>query len=55
MLTNENTTPEKLGYDKPSEKLLKFLKRHYDLDNYVPQNNNFVIFDTYFKKKVVYL
>ena len=36
------------GYDRPSDKFLNFLKKHYGLKEYVPQNNNFVIFDDYF-------
>lgn len=52
MLAAEKISPEKLGYDRPSEKLLKFLKKHYNLEKYTPQNNNFVIYDNYFKSTV---
>jgi alpha-tubulin N-acetyltransferase 1 len=48
MLEYENTQPEKLAYDRPSPKLLGFLRKHYSLSNYIPQNNNFVIFDKFF-------
>jgi alpha-tubulin N-acetyltransferase 1 len=48
MLQVENTSAEKLGYDRPSEKLIAFLAKHYGLKKYVPQNNNFVVFDAYF-------
>ncbi len=36
MLENEGVKPEKLGYDRPSEKLLGFLAKHYGLKRYVP-------------------
>jgi alpha-tubulin N-acetyltransferase 1 len=48
MLQSEAISPSKLAYDRPSPKLIKFLNKHYDLTSYVPQNNNFVIFDEYF-------
>lgn len=48
MLISEKTSPEKLAYDRPSPKLIKFLHRHYGLSSYTPQNNNFVVFDQYF-------
>ena len=48
MLDNEKVEPHKMGYDRPSSKLLKFLKKHYGLENYVPQVNNFVVFNSYF-------
>lgn len=48
MLDNEGVEPHKLGYDKPSAKLIKFLKKHYGLENYVPQVNNFVVYNSYF-------
>ena len=47
MLQAENARPEKLGYDRPSEKLIAFCGRHFGLRKYVPQNNNFVVFDAY--------
>lgn len=49
MLTSENVLPAKLAYDRPSPKLTKFLYKHFGLASFVPQNNNFVIFDEYFK------
>ena len=39
-----NQSPARYGYDRPSHKLLSFLSKHYALTNYVPQNNNFVVF-----------
>lgn len=38
-----------LAYDRPSPKLLAFLQKHYGLARYVPQNNNFVVFDNFFE------
>lgn len=48
----EKKVPEKLAYDRPSEKLISFLKKHYGLAKYTAQNNNFVIFDQYFNKDI---
>jgi alpha-tubulin N-acetyltransferase 1 len=36
MLQMEGVKPEKMGYDRPSEKLLAFLSKHYGLKRYVP-------------------
>jgi len=36
MLACEGVRPEKLGYDKPSEKFTSFLAKHYGLKRYVP-------------------
>lgn len=47
MLENESLQAHQLAYDKPSKKLLGFLKKHYNLANFVPQNNNFVIFQQF--------
>ena len=44
MLQVEKVLPQKLGYDRPSEKLLSFLSKHYYLKKYVPQSNNYVVF-----------
>lgn len=48
MLRNEGVRPHELGYDRPSPKLLGFLRKHYKLSNYEPQTNNFVVFKSYF-------
>jgi hypothetical protein len=40
MLEAEQLSPEQLGYDRPSSKLLAFLRKHYGLASYVPQTNN---------------
>ena len=44
MRRREGVPPEKMAYDRPSEKLIGFLAKHYGLKNYVPQNNNYVVF-----------
>jgi len=36
MLEVEGVRPEKLAYDRPSEKLIAFLGKHYGLKKYVP-------------------
>lgn len=48
MLDNEKTTAAKIAYDRPSPKLLQFLQKHFCLSQFTPQNNNFVIFDSFF-------
>ena len=55
MLEKECIRPEKLGYDRPSEKLIAFLGKHYGLKRYVPQNNNYVVFNSYFESDLVRL
>lgn len=48
MLINKKVeNPCKLAFDRPSEKFKSFLKKHYNLENFIPQPNNFVIFDEY--------
>ena len=49
MLNFENTAPANLAYDRPSPKLLGFLKKHYSLVSYIPQNNNYVVYSAYFE------
>ena len=48
MLKFENIKPELLAYDRPSNKFIAFLKKHYNLYKYVNQNNNFIVFNDYF-------
>lgn len=33
-LENEQVAPEKLGYDRPSPKLLGFVRKHFGLENF---------------------
>lgn len=51
MLSMENTVPEYLAIDYPSEKSVKFLKKHYNLKNPSFQGNNYVIFEGFFKNR----
>ena len=48
MISREKIQPRKLGIDRPSSKFLNFLQKYYGLKDYVPQNNNFVVFKDYF-------
>eukprot|EP01116_Phalansterium_solitarium_P003334 TRINITY_DN14155_c0_g1_i1.p2 TRINITY_DN14155_c0_g1~~TRINITY_DN14155_c0_g1_i1.p2 ORF type:complete len:254 (+),score=104.09 TRINITY_DN14155_c0_g1_i1:139-900(+) len=48
MLAAEAVGAHQLGYDRPSDKFRAFLHKHYDLVNYTPQVNNFVVFREYF-------
>lgn len=51
MLELENILPKKIAFDRPSDKLIKFLTKYYNLKDYIPQNNNYVIFNEYFVNK----
>ena len=48
MLSKEKIVPKKMGFDRPSQKFLNFLNKYYGLNDYVPQNNNYVVFKDYF-------
>lgn len=48
MLNDEHVAPHQLAIDKPSQKFLAFLYRHYGLEKILPQTNNFVLFDGFF-------
>jgi hypothetical protein len=37
-----------LAIDRPSEKFLGFLYKHYGLEKILPQANNFVVFEGFF-------
>lgn len=47
-LRAENKHPARCAYDRPSTKLLAFLRKHHGLIKYQTQTNNFVVFDAYF-------
>merc|ERR1719153_1241504 len=40
--------PRYLAVDRPSVKLVSFLRKHYGLVNTIPQVNNYVIFSGFF-------
>ncbi|KAH8365654.1 hypothetical protein KR093_003149 [Drosophila rubida] len=48
MLKEEEWTPLKCSVDRPSEKLLAFLGKHYGLVRTIPQANNFVLYEGFF-------
>jgi len=48
MLNEEQWTPLKCSVDRPSEKLLGFLSKHYGLQRIIPQANNFVLYEGFF-------
>ncbi|XP_020667946.3 alpha-tubulin N-acetyltransferase 1 isoform X1 [Pogona vitticeps] len=48
MLQRERVQPYQLAVDRPSEKLLCFLRKHYNLSDTIPQVNNFVVFQGFF-------
>ncbi|KAL7294808.1 hypothetical protein TKK_0011739 [Trichogramma kaykai] len=52
MLKEESMQPIKLAIDRPSEKFLKFLVKHYHLERAIPQNNKFVVFKGFFDNEV---
>lgn len=41
-----------LAIDRPSDKLLAFLKKHYHLSNPIHQRNNFTVYDGIFSNKL---
>jgi len=48
MLDHMQSKPAMIAYDRPSHKLMGFLAKHFNLRSYVPQNNNYVVFDDYY-------
>nr|XP_014095878.2 alpha-tubulin N-acetyltransferase 1-like [Bactrocera oleae] len=50
MLSEEKWEPVKCSVDRPSEKLLGFLKKHYGLERVIPQANHFVLYDGFFEQ-----
>ncbi|KAF4522261.1 hypothetical protein B566_EDAN011957 [Ephemera danica] len=51
MLQAEGVKPGHLAFDRPSDKLLSFLVKHYNLCNIIPQSNNFVVYDSFFDER----
>ncbi|XP_057364994.1 alpha-tubulin N-acetyltransferase 1-like isoform X1 [Daphnia carinata] len=47
-LEDENIHVDKIAIDRPSEKFLGFLRKHYGLVDFIPQVNNFVIYEGFF-------
>eukprot|EP00040_Diaphanoeca_grandis_P003763 m.25819 g.25819 ORF g.25819 m.25819 type:complete len:275 (-) comp15178_c0_seq1:243-1067(-) len=51
MLEAESKQAWQLPIDRPSEKFLNFLKKHFNLRSYTPQSNKYVVFREYFTNK----
>lgn len=51
MLRTEQVEPQHLAIDRPSEKFLSFLRKHYNLHATIPQVNNFVVFEGFFRDR----
>ena len=49
MLNYEKIDPNELAYDGPTLRFLSFLKKNYGLDNYLTQENSFIVFDGFFE------
>jgi len=43
--------PSQLAIDKPSQKFLNFLKKHYSLSYDIQQVNNYVVFEGFFRRE----
>jgi hypothetical protein len=50
MLNSEQAKVEHLAVDSPSEKCVRFLRKHYSLTNPTPQTNNYMIFGGFFDR-----
>ena len=48
MLQDQKATPKFMAIDRPSPKLLAFLRKYYGLAKAIHQVNNYVIFDGFF-------
>ena len=48
MLVHMKSQAALIAYDRPSDKLMGFLAKHFNLRNHVKQNNNYVVFDDYY-------
>ncbi|CAH1116113.1 unnamed protein product [Phaedon cochleariae] len=51
MLHKEQVDPGKMAIDRPSEKLIRFLNKHYGLNSPMKQMNNYVVYEGFFPKK----
>jgi len=54
MLANEHVDVKHLAIDRPSDKFIYFLRKHYQLTKMIPQVNNFAIFDGFFLQRTDY-
>lgn len=53
MLAEQNMHPRHMAIDRPSPKLLGFLKKYYDLKNIINQVNNYVIYEGFFNNDLL--
>ena len=51
MLQDLKVQPRLLAIDRPSPKLVAFMRKHYDLASIIPQVNNYVIYDGFFSNR----
>ncbi|CAH0559140.1 unnamed protein product [Brassicogethes aeneus] len=51
MLEKEETSPINMAIDRPSDKLINFLDKHYSLKEPIKQRNNFVVYNGFFPKE----
>ncbi|XP_038671223.1 alpha-tubulin N-acetyltransferase 1 isoform X1 [Scyliorhinus canicula] len=51
MIQYESVKPDHLAIDRPSSKFLCFLRKHYGLASTIPQVNNFVVFESFFRDR----
>jgi len=51
MLQFENVSVHEFAFDRITPKMIKFLSKHYLMNNYLTQNNGYVVYLTYFEAK----
>eukprot|EP01135_Chromosphaera_perkinsii_P008540 Nk52_evm6s1400 gene=Nk52_evmTU6s1400 len=49
MCRSEQCSAHELAYDRPSSKLVGFLHKHFGLETFRPQPNNYLVFESFFK------
>lgn len=49
MLADQNKQMRQIPIDKPSPLCLSFMKKHFGLSEYLPQSNNYVVFDQFWE------
>ena len=51
MLADKGLDMQQVPIDRPSSLCLAFMKRHFGLKDYLPQSNNFVVFDQFWSSE----
>ena len=51
---DNNIRASSIPIDRPSDKLLKFLVKHYNLRTIIPQANNFILYEQFFTGKIFF-